>query len=197
MFGRLPKISYLCSTILKKQTVMVYSWYFVVFVISSCILLVSAIISMIFGGADFDIDMDGDVDGDLSSMLSPKGFLHFAIGFSSYLLCVGYNGNHSVREAYSFGIGSYVMAILVGLFFMVFLYFTYQEVSKLGHKVDTIEFDGRFGTVYTSDGEGNYDVLIETPSGKIKKSVTSIDKTKHIGDLVKVKLDAKTNTYYI
>ena len=47
MFGRLPKISYLCSTILKKQTVMVYSWYFVVFVISSCILLVSAIISMI------------------------------------------------------------------------------------------------------------------------------------------------------
>ena len=63
-----------------------------------------------------DMDADVDVDADISSVVSFKGLTHFGIGFGWYMYLAG---NTEIQ--------SYVIGILVGLFFVFAVWFLYKK----------------------------------------------------------------------
>lgn len=91
-------------------------WYYVLGIISYGIFILQFILSNFFGGdIEIDVDFDGEGDFDTSSLLSFKGLIHFAMGFSGWLMLSG-----EVNAA-TIGIG-----IIAGLLFMVMLYYLYK-----------------------------------------------------------------------
>jgi len=77
--------------------------FLIIAVVTTGIFVIQFILSIFFG----DIDADVDVDADISSMVSFKGLTHFGIGFGWYMYLIG---NTDIQ--------SYVIAILIGLFFV-------------------------------------------------------------------------------
>ena len=78
--------------------------------------LFNSYLSIFFG----DIDADVDVDADISSVVSFKGLTHFGIGFGWYMYLAG---NTEMQ--------SYVIGILVGLFFVLAVWFLYKKAYQL------------------------------------------------------------------
>lgn len=62
------------------------------------------------------MDADVDVDADISSVVSFKGLTHFGIGFGWYMYLAG---NTEIQ--------SYIIAILIGLFFVFAVWFLYKK----------------------------------------------------------------------
>lgn len=98
-------------------------WYYVLGICSYGIFLVQFILSLIGGHTDLDLDLDGDTDIDTSALFSFKGFIHFCMGFSGWL-CL--QGNSSPLNLYIAGI--------MGLGFVVILYYVYKLCAKLKHE---------------------------------------------------------------
>lgn len=156
------------------------SWFYILFGIVLGIFIIKTLISTVFGDMDIDFDVDGDIDFDVSSMLSFKGILHFLLGFSSYLSIFGY-----VNHVTHFSFIHYIIAFIVGIIFMIGLYYLYKLVIKLNHhNEDNPNFDGCNATVLTSYNNGWYDVLIMTYQGTLKRKLQQYDNysTFKIGD---------------
>lgn len=83
--------------------------------ISYGIFIVQFIISLFGGDTDIDIDFDGNSDFDIGSLFSFKGLIHFTMGFSGWLMLA--------KEVNWFTI---CIAIVVGIAFMVILYYLYR-----------------------------------------------------------------------
>ena len=65
-------------------------WYYVLGAISYGIFIVQFILSSFgFLETDLDVDFDGNVDFSVSDLLSFKGLVHFAMGFSGWLMVIG------------------------------------------------------------------------------------------------------------
>ena len=95
-------------------------WYYVLGIISYGIFIVQFILSNLgFGDTDIDIDLDGDVDFDVSDLLSFKGLIHFLMGFSGWLMLSG-----------TVNVSTVIIAIILGIGFMVGLYFIYKVCMK-------------------------------------------------------------------
>jgi uncharacterized membrane protein len=91
------------------------AWYEIVLIVSSGLFLLFTAGSLLFG--EIDVDLDVDAGFLLSDLVSFKGLLHFAIGFSLALTLL-----QDVTPT-SIGIG-----VITGIVFVVTLYYLYKTV---------------------------------------------------------------------
>lgn len=109
-------------------------------IVASAIFLIQFVMSVFFG----DLDTDLDLDADLSSAVSFKGFTHFCIGFGWYM----YLSNNTA-------IFTFLIAILIGLVFVLALWFLYKkayQLQKVNKPEKTEALVGRECTIYAHDG---------------------------------------------
>ena len=89
--------------------------------------IVRFILSWIFGDSDTDIDTDIGSDLSLSDVVTFKGVTHFGMGFFGWLSSKQYLSNHIVWY-------DWIIAVIVGIIFMLILYFVYKLMFKLESK---------------------------------------------------------------
>lgn len=98
-------------------------WYYILGIVSYGIFIIQSLLAIIGGNTDIDLDLDGNVDIDTSSLLSFKGLVHFCMGFSGWLC---------IRE--SDDIVNLLIASLIGILFMITLYYIYKLSYSLKHE---------------------------------------------------------------
>lgn len=116
--------------------------FLIIAVVTTGIFVIQFILSIFFG----DIDADVDVDADISSMVSFKGLTHF--------------GTRQIRNT---DIQSYVIAILIGLFFVFAVWFLYKkayQLQQVNKTEKTEQLVGRECTIYFKQGDGRYTVQV-------------------------------------
>lgn len=122
--------------------------FLIIALVTTGIFLVQFVLSIFFG----DIDADTDVDADLSSIVSFKGLTHFGIGFGWYM----YISKQTDAIAYCIG-------ILLGLVFMLAVWFLYKKAYQLQQDNRAEKNDqlvGRECTIYFGQSESRYTVQI-------------------------------------
>jgi len=155
------------------------TWYSILFFVTLVYFVIKFILSLVFGDLDIDFDSDGEVDTDVSSMLSLKGILHFLLGFSCTLFFIDKFNMGDVYDYvgdYPFTVMNFISAIIIGLIFMVGLFYVYKLVLKLDHSnVNEMDINGFKCSILINLGNGSYEVLVYTPSGTLKKQVYAVD----------------------
>ena len=101
---------------------MSHTFFLIIALVTTGIFLIQFVLSIFFG----DLDADVDVDTDISSVVSFKGLTHFGIGFGWYMYLAG---NTEIQ--------SYVVGILVGLFFVFAAWFLYKKAYQLQDRKST------------------------------------------------------------
>ncbi len=111
-------------------------WYYYLGAISYGIFIIQTILSFI--GIDSDLDVDFDMDGDIdvfgSDIISFKGLIHFAMGFSGWLMITK-----------STTIPNLCVAGGVGLVFVIVLYLLCKMFMKLSQENVAKEGDDLVG----------------------------------------------------
>lgn len=145
--------------------------FLIIALVTTGIFVIQFILSIFFG----DIDADVDVDADLSSVVSFKGLTHFGIGFGWYMYLIG-NDNPQ----------SYIIAILIGLFFVFAVWFLYKkayQLQQVNRSEKSEQLVGRDCTIYFGQGEGKYTVQIRKDGAMREVDVMSeTKKTYQTGD---------------
>jgi uncharacterized membrane protein len=97
------------------------AWYVIVLIVSAVLFLLTTIGSLFFG--ELDVDMDADIDFDsgflLSDVISFKGLIHFAIGFTLALTLMQ-----------EFTLVSASVGVVTGVVFVAVLYYLYKFVFE-------------------------------------------------------------------
>lgn len=122
--------------------------FLIIALVTTGIFLVQFVLSIFFG----DINADTDVDADISSLVTFKGLTHFGIGFGWYMYLAG---NTEIQ--------SYAIAFLIGLFFMVAVWYLYKKAYQLQqeNRAETTEqLVGRECTIYFQQGNSRYTVEV-------------------------------------
>ena len=146
--------------------------FLTVAIVATAIFLVQFIVSIFFG----DIDTDVDMDTDLGSVISFKGLTHFCIGMGWYMYI-----------SQGTDISSYVVGILVGLVFVLVLWFLYKKAWQLQNENRPEKPEallGRECTIYTQNGD-RYVVQIAVNGSLREMDVRSLEGRKYrTGDRV-------------
>lgn len=140
--------------------------FLTVAIVATAIFLVQFIVSIFFG----DIDTDVDMDTDLGSVISFKGLTHFCIGMGWYMYI-----------SQGTDISSYVVGILVGLVFMLVLWFLYKKAWQLQNENRPEKPEallGRECTIYTQNGD-RYVVQIAVNGALREMDVRSLEGRKY------------------
>lgn len=149
--------------------------FLIIALVTTGIFVIQFILSIFFG----DIDADVDVDADLSSVVSFKGLTHFGIGFGWYMYLTGADDAQN-----------YVIAILIGLFFMLAVWFLYKKAYQLqqeNHPEKTDQLVGRECSIYFHQGGGKYTVQIRKDGAMREADVVSeANQTYQTGDKVMI-----------
>ena len=132
--------------------------------IISLILVVIMLIFSLIGFVDTDIDgIDGgDLSGgdfDISTIISPKGFLHFLLGSSWYLVLIQPTRPNGVWLYYD-----WIIAIIVGVvlaLMMAGIYFFMNKLACEKKKESGEELVGRSVTIYLHTKGGSYDARVK------------------------------------
>ena len=161
------------------------TWYYILAIISFGIFFLQGILSWLGADLDFDIDFDGVTDFSSSDIFAFKGLIHFLMGFSGYLSVASYF-NTSIT-IYSIGIG-----ILIGIAFMIILYFTYKFCLQLNHETTskiTADIVGQSATVYLVSKTGPTNIYYITigVNGCTQELVAYSEIVYKKGDTVTVK----------
>ena len=140
--------------------------FLTVAIVATAIFLVQFIVSIFFG----DIDTDVDMDTDLCSVISFKGLTHFCIGMGWYMYI-----------SQGTDISSYVAGILVGLVFVLVLWFLYKKAWQLQNENRPEKPEallGRECTIYTQNGD-RYVVQIAVNGSLREMDVRSLEGRKY------------------
>lgn len=111
-------------------------------------------------GGDFDLDMDVDSDVDLGDIVSFKGITHFLMGFFGWLSTKSFT-THNIMWY------DYIIALILGIIFMILLYFVYKLLISLETKPQILsgkQLIGKTGKIY---------VILE-PEDSIKKYIITV-----------------------
>ena len=135
--------------------------FLTVAIVATAIFLIQFIVSIFFG----DIDTDVDVDADLGSILSFKGLTHFCIGMGWYMYI-----------SQGTDITSYAVGILVGLIFVLVLWYLYKKKENKPEKLEALQ--GRECTIYAHDGE-RYVVQVAVNGALREMDVRSLEDRKY------------------
>lgn len=184
------------------------STYGVLAIITGFLFLGQTILGLIGGigdGLDFDADADTDMDVDgadgggagfeLSSLVSPKGFLHFLLGGSWYLLLADYvRGGFVTWYDYLIAIGvGFVLALILGL-----IYWAMMKLESPNKPEQGEVLVGRGGTIYLASNDSGIHIINTTINGaKTELTVKSKSgKEYNTGDLVTIQ-SYEEGIYYI
>ena len=142
--------------------------FLIIALVTTGIFVIQFVLSIFFG----DIDADVDVDADISSVVSFKGLTHFGIGFGWLA------GNTEIQ--------SYVIGILVGLFFVLAVWFLYKkayQLQQVNHSEQTDQLVGRECTIYFKQSDSKYTVQT-TRDGAMREVdvISESGKTYQTGD---------------
>ena len=145
--------------------------FLIIALVTTGIFVIQFVLSIFFG----DIDADVDVDADISSVVSFKGLTHFGIGFGWYMYLAGNTENQS-----------YVIGILVGLFFVLAVWFLYKkayQLQQVNHSEQTDQLVGRECTIYFKQSDSKYTVQT-TRDGAMREVdvISESGKTYQTGD---------------
>lgn len=145
--------------------------FLIIALVTTGIFVIQFILSIFFG----DIDADTDVDADISSVVSFKGLTHFGIGFGWYMYLAG---NADIQ--------SYVIGILVGLFFVLAVWFLYKkayQLQQVNHSEQTNQLVGRECVIYFKQSDSKYTVQT-TRDGAMREVdvISESGKTYQTGD---------------
>lgn len=159
-------------------------WYYILGIISYAIFIVQSLLSVIGSDFDFDIDVDGDIDFNGGDIFSFKGFLHFSLGFTTWLMsCDHFNCTSNWFIFYG-------GALISGFVLMYLLGLAYKLCMKLNYTPEKIDVDHMIGIVYLSlgkDGDMNmYTLTVPMSSGTIQVDALS-EKVYNFGDKVRIK----------
>ncbi len=145
--------------------------FLIIALVTTGIFVIQFVLSIFFG----DIDADVDVDADISSVVSFKGLTHFGIGFGWDMYLAG---NTEIQ--------SYVIGILVGLFFVLAVWFLYKkayQLQQVNHSEQTDQLVGRECTIYFKQSDSKYTVQT-TRDGAMREVdvISESGKTYQTGD---------------
>lgn len=185
------------------------NFYGILALITAFLFLGQTILGLIGGfgdGLDLDADTDADLDVDggdsggvgfeLSSLVSPKGFLHFLLGGSWYLVLANY-----VRGGFVTWY-DYLIAIGVGFLLTLALGLIYWSMMKLESPNKPEQGDmlvGRSGSIYLAGSEGSDVHIINVTINGAKTELTVKSKSQKeykTGDLVAIQ-SYENGIYYI
>ena len=176
---------FLCTCSANVYIPMSSNIFLIIAVVTTGIFVIQFILSIFFG----DIDADVDVDADISSMVSFKGLTHFGIGFGWYMYLIG---NTDIQ--------SYVIAILIGLFFVFAVWFLYKkayQLQQVNKTEKTEQLVGRECTIYFKQGDGRYTVQVSRDGAMREIDVISeASKSYQTGDKTII-MTYKEGTLYI
>lgn len=147
-------------------------------------------------GADADVDAGGgDIGFELSSLVSPKGALHFLLGASWYLVLAEYTRGGSVTwydYLISLGVG-FVMALIMAL-----VYWGMSKLADEKKKESGDELIGRSGSIYLANNESGIHIINVVINGAASDLTVKSKSGKEyeVGDLVTV-LSYESGIYYI
>lgn len=161
-------------------------WYFILGIISYGIFIIKFILSLFSSeiDGDVDIDSDGDMDFKVSDLLSFKGLIHFAMGFSGYLIATD-----SITTI------NIIVGILIGIVFMVILYFVYRELTKLSYEPSIKEKENLIGekvTILFPLSNDFYNCRLDD----YRELKCKCCEKKNVGDILTIK-SYHNNIYYI
>ena len=164
--------------------------YYTIAVIVYGIFIIRFILSWV--GADFDVDTDLD----LSDVVSFKGLTHFLMGFSGWLSVKSFT-THNVMWY------DYLIAFILGVIFVIILYFVYKFLMKLENKPQILSNEDLIGSIakvylvsptIDADTLFKYIITVDNGIGTIEIPAKSRESYK-IGDSVVIK--DYVNAYYI
>jgi uncharacterized membrane protein len=127
------------------------AWYVIVLIVSAGLFVLTTIVSLLFGDMELDIDADLDIDSGflVSDVLSFKGLVHFAIGFSLALTLMG-----------EFTLFSAAVGVATGIVFVLVLYYLYkfvfeklQQSMKYTNEINNMEAEVYFWDAKSKTGE--------------------------------------------
>ncbi len=140
---------------------MSHTIFLIIALVTTGIFLIQFVLSIFFG----DVDADVDVDTDFSSVVSFKGLTHFGIGFGWYMYLAG---NAEIRN--------YAIGILIGLFFVLAVWFLYKkayQLQQVNHSETTDELAGRECVIYFKQSENKYTVQVSRDGAMREMDVIS------------------------
>jgi len=152
-------------------------WYYILGIISYGIFIIQFILSNLgIGDMDLDVDCDGNIDFGASDLLSFKGLTHFVMGFSGWLML---NGQVTIATI--------IGAVIVGIIFVVALFFLYKLCMKFNYEPTTKSGSALIGkkvVVYAplSDGRSSC-YLMDEPYTEI---VCISDSPKKQGEICQI-----------
>lgn len=162
-------------------------WYYILGTVSYSIFIIQFILSNFgFFETDLDVDFDGDADFSVSDLLSFKGLVHFAMGFSGWLMLTG-----KITAVTIF------CAFLVGIIFIVVLYFVYKLCMKFNSEPTVkakSDLVGKVVMVYIPLPNGNCVCKVNAPS--YTEITCKADSEVKVGDILTIK-SYKDGIYYI
>jgi hypothetical protein len=184
------------------------NFYGILALITAFLFLGQTILGLIGGfgdGLDLDADTDADLDVDggdsggvgfeLSSLVSPKGFLHFLLGGSWYLVLANYvRGGFVTWYDYLIAIGvGFLLTLALGL-----IYWSMMKLESDNKPEEGSVLIGRGGTIYLAGNDNNVHVINVTINGsKTELTVKSKSGKKYnTGDLVRIE-SYESGIYYI
>lgn len=168
-------------------------------IISLFLVVVMLVLSLI-GFIDTDIDgIDGgDLSGgdfDISSIISPKGFLHFLLGSSWYLVLI-----QPIRPNREWLAYDWVIAVVVGValaLMMAGIYFLMSKLACEKKKETGEELVGRSVTIYLHTNKNSYDANVLYSGMTTTISVTSLSRDDYkVGEKVVI-VKYEKGIYYI
>ena len=147
------------------------SIFLTIALVTTGIFIIQFVLSIFFG----DVDADMDVDADISSVVSFKGLTHFGIGFGWYMYLAG---NTEIQ--------SYIIAILIGLFFVFAVWFLYKkayQLQQVNRSEQTDQLVGRECVIYFKQSDSKYTVQT-TRDGAMREVdvISESGKTYQTGD---------------
>ena len=150
---------------------MSHTIFLIIALVTTGIFAIQFVLSIFFG----DMDADVDVDADISSVVSFKGLTHFGIGFGWYMYLAG---NTEVQ--------SFVIAILIGFFFVFAVWFLYKKAYQLQQVNSSEQIEqlvGRECTIYFKQSGNKYTVQTSRDGAMREVDVISESgKTYQTGD---------------
>lgn len=128
--------------------------YYLIAAIAYGIFIIQFILSWFGGDTDLDVDLDGELDMNVSDIVSFKGLIHFLMGSFGWL---SIKNMTSTVEWYDF-----LIALVIGILFVVILYYLYKLCLKLQHQVIPEEGNALIGRTGIINIPGKqYTILIE------------------------------------
>jgi hypothetical protein len=97
--------------------------YYIIGILSYGTFIIQFIATLVLGDIDLDVDFDGNIDFNVSDLVSFKGLIHFLMGYSGWIILTD-----------STTLYNNIIAIIVGLVFVIILYYIYRLILKLNYE---------------------------------------------------------------